>query len=152
MTSQLEISWNTSMQHTATHCNTLQHTATHSKCLETRLWSSCLWSQYRHIANIATHCNTLQHTATHCNTPQHTATHCCCLSSQYRHIANTYTYICTFIHVLTFSKVTSLLEVSWTRTLEHSFSKIYLAQSQMKESWLYKSIKNKIELPFANID
>ena len=35
------------LQHTATHCNTLQHTAT-------------------------THCNSLQHTATHCNTLQHT--------------------------------------------------------------------------------
>ena len=37
-----------SLQHTATHCNTLQH--------------------------FATHCNTLQHTATHCSTLQHTAT------------------------------------------------------------------------------
>jgi len=35
-----------SLQHTATHCNTLPHTATR--------------------------CNTLQHTATHCNTVQHT--------------------------------------------------------------------------------
>ena len=39
-----------SLQHTATHCNTLHHTATH--------------------------CNTLQHTVTHCNTLHHTATHC----------------------------------------------------------------------------
>jgi len=39
-----------SMQHTATHCNTLQHTATH--------------------------CNTLHHNATHCNTQQHTVTLC----------------------------------------------------------------------------
>ena len=47
------------LQHTARRCNTLQHTATH-----------CL----RHAAIIKTqrrsrtHCNTLQHTATHCNT------------------------------------------------------------------------------------
>jgi len=48
-----------------THCNTLQHTATHS------------------CSHTATHCNTLRHTATHscnalmlthCNTLQHTAT------------------------------------------------------------------------------
>ena len=37
------------LQHTATHCNTLQHPATP--------------------------CNTLQHTATHCNTLQYTAPH-----------------------------------------------------------------------------
>ena len=41
------------LQHSATHCNTLEHTATHA----------------------ATHCNTLKHTAcveTDCNTLQHT--------------------------------------------------------------------------------
>ena len=41
------------LQHTATHCNTLQHTEVDT--------SGC-----------RTHCNTLQHTATHCNTLQHT--------------------------------------------------------------------------------
>jgi len=48
------------LQHTATHCNTLQHN-THCKTL-------------RHLA---TH-STLQHTATHCNTLQHicNTTHC----------------------------------------------------------------------------
>ena len=44
-----------SLQHTATHCNTLQH-----QC----------------IMDCRSHCNTLQHTATHCNTLQHTAV-CC---------------------------------------------------------------------------
>ena len=44
-----------SLQHTATHCNTLQHTAIT-------------------LQHTATHCNTLQHTATHCNTLQLTAT------------------------------------------------------------------------------
>jgi len=38
-----------SLQHIATHCNTLQHTATH-------------------LQHITTHCNTLQHTAAHCST------------------------------------------------------------------------------------
>ena len=53
------------LQHTATHCNTLQHTPLTEE------------------TDSATHCNTLQHTATHCNTlrsrrrqtVQHTATH-----------------------------------------------------------------------------
>jgi len=62
----------------APHCNTLQHTATHCNTLQL---------EARHTAP---HCNTLQHTATHCNalqlearhtaphrnTLQHTATHC----------------------------------------------------------------------------
>jgi len=59
--------------HTATHCNTrqhpcitLQHTATHCNTLQ----------------HTATHCNTLQHTATHCNTRQHAATHCTTLRSE----------------------------------------------------------------------
>ena len=56
-------------------CNTLQHTATHCNTLHA----------LQHSAHTATHCNTvhaLQHTATHCtqrNTLQHsahTATHC----------------------------------------------------------------------------
>ena len=46
------------LQHTATHCNTLQH----------RVYSVWVCSL------VSTHCNTLQHTATHCNTLQHTAT------------------------------------------------------------------------------
>ena len=50
--------------HTATHCNTLQHTATH--CTTLQQWIQ--WNIWR------THCNTLQHTATHCNTLQLTAT------------------------------------------------------------------------------
>ena len=59
--------WNT-LQYTARHCNTLlsfyknrtlQHVATHCNTLQ----------------HTATHCITLQHTATHCNTLQHTAAH-----------------------------------------------------------------------------
>jgi len=41
------------------HCNTLQHTATHCNTLQ------FIW--------YGAHCNTLQHTATHCNTLQHIA-------------------------------------------------------------------------------
>ena len=43
------------LQHTATHCNTIRDSATHP-CTD------C--------------CNTLQHTATHCNTMQHNAPQC----------------------------------------------------------------------------
>jgi len=50
----------TTLQRTATHCNTLQRIATHCNSLQLT----------------ATHCNALQHTATHCNALQHTTTHC----------------------------------------------------------------------------
>jgi len=51
-------SGNNTLQHTATHCNTrntLQHTAPHCTTLQ-RTATHC---------NTATYCNTLQHTATH---------------------------------------------------------------------------------------
>ena len=69
-----------------TNCNTLQHTATHCNTLG---WATLYTDMHTYsqksgrysIVDIqrlhtATHCNTLQHTATHCNTLQHTATHC----------------------------------------------------------------------------
>jgi len=59
----------TSMQHIATHCNTLQHTATHyggcavhARVLRVRM---CVLATS--LQHIATHCNTLLHSATHCN-------------------------------------------------------------------------------------
>jgi len=57
-------------QHTATHCNTLHHTTTHCNTLH-HTAPHC-----RTLQHTATHCHPLQHTATHCNTLQHTATHC----------------------------------------------------------------------------
>ena len=62
--------WHMSLQHIATHCNTLHHTATHCNTLQ-HTATHCNTLQHT-----ATHCNTLQHTARHCNTLQHTATHC----------------------------------------------------------------------------
>ena len=56
-----------SLQHTATHCNTLQHTGGAARDASCR--STC-WNPTQ--CNTATHCSTLQHTATHCNTLQHT--------------------------------------------------------------------------------
>jgi len=51
------------LQHTATHCNTLQHTLYHAATLcDTLPW---------HV-KIQPHCITLRHTVTHYNTLQHT--------------------------------------------------------------------------------
>ena len=57
------------LQHTS-HCNTLQHTATHCDTLHNH--DAFI---VRHSATPATHWHTLEHIATHCNTLQHTATH-----------------------------------------------------------------------------
>ena len=54
------------LQHTATHGNTMQHAATHCK-------------------NAASRCTTLHHTTTRCNTRQHTVTH----SNTLQHTCNT---------------------------------------------------------------
>ena len=48
------------LQHTATHGSTLQHTAPHCTTLH----------------HTAPHCTTLHHTAPHCTTLHHTAPHC----------------------------------------------------------------------------
>ena len=48
------------LQHTATHCNTPQHTATHCTALQ----------------HTEPHHNTWNHTAPHCTTLRHTAPHC----------------------------------------------------------------------------
>jgi len=85
------------LQHTATHRNTLQHTthcntqlnATHdtlqhtTHCNRQVVDTSVSSSSYFIIVSVnvlhiscvlgTTHCNTLQHIATHCNTLQHTA-------------------------------------------------------------------------------
>ena len=58
--------WYTPHKACNTHCNTMQHTATHCNTLSAD--NTCL---VRWVMMIdATHCNT------HCNTMQHTATHC----------------------------------------------------------------------------
>jgi len=87
-----------SMQHTATHCNTLQHTTTHCNTLQhtlQQLRNSAVPITQQHTA---THYNTLQHTATHCNTLQctatriavHTVTHCNTLQRIVRFITALY--------------------------------------------------------------
>jgi len=70
--------------HTATHCNALQHTTTHCNTLQhIRHYTAIYGNTLQHIA---IHRNILQHTAKHCNalqrtlirgsTQQHTAIHC----------------------------------------------------------------------------
>jgi len=57
------------LQHTATHCNTLQHNAKQAIHCNTLSLCSSQFAPTRCIStNTATHCNTLQHTATHRNT------------------------------------------------------------------------------------
>ena len=67
----------------ATHNNTLQHTATHCNTMQTHVIWQHTAIHCKSLQRTATHCNTLQHTAIHCNTlqvsatqQQHTATHC----------------------------------------------------------------------------
>ena len=69
------------MNYTAAHCSTLQHFATHYDTLQhtlqarKNLWFCllhCLWRSawiYTTLHHTAPHCNTPQHTATPCNTP-----------------------------------------------------------------------------------
>jgi len=76
-----------SLQHTATHCNTvqhgatrrhtLQHSATHNKLFFHASCSCDITATHRNtLQHTAIHCNILQHTAPHCTTLHHTATHC----------------------------------------------------------------------------
>jgi len=70
------------LQHTATHCNTLHSHSIHinsNNCNQQKQTSDVvlmfLFSSL-YMLYTATHCTTLQHTAKHYNIPQHTATHC----------------------------------------------------------------------------
>ena len=65
------------LQHTATHRNTLQHTDSLQHTTLEKVITLQHTATHRNTKHqTATHCNTLQHTTTHCNTLQHTATHC----------------------------------------------------------------------------
>ena len=70
------------LQHNATHCNTLQHMLSATQCyifvisLNLYYHSALLTTCSNTLQHNAIRCNTLQHTATHCHTPPHTATQC----------------------------------------------------------------------------
>ena len=88
------------LQHTATHCNTLQHTATRSF----HEWHDSFVSVTGLNVYSATHCNTLQHSATHCNTLQHTAKRSWVSQDSTYIYTHTYSYnrtpsISTYIHI-----------------------------------------------------
>ena len=92
-------SWwvSSSLQHSATRCNTLQRTATHCDTLQ-HAATHC-----NTLPHIATHCNTLQHTATHCNTLQRTAIHfnTCDSSHVFPDVPNTFPQTATMQHTAT---------------------------------------------------
>ena len=76
------------LQHTATHCNTLQHATALREGNQ----------------SLFTHCNTLQHPAAHCNTLQHTATPCNTLqhcAKEIRAFSHTATHCNTLQHITT---------------------------------------------------
>jgi len=56
------------------HCNTLQHTATHCITLYPKKDQTASFAE-RSVGCYTSHCNTLHHTATHCNALQQTASH-----------------------------------------------------------------------------
>jgi len=105
-----------SMQHTATHCNTLQHITTHCNTLQ----------------HTATHCNTLQHTATHCNTQHRTSTNCKTLRHTATHYntlhqthcchTRTHTHLITIIHTQPIPTHCNTLQHTTTHcnTLQHT--------------------------------
>jgi len=74
-TKRCHLSHYITLQHIATHCNTLHCTATYCNTEPNeRRESHPSLCNAKH--DTATQCNTLQHTTTHCNTLQHTAIHC----------------------------------------------------------------------------
>jgi len=83
------ISNSATLQHTATHCNTLHCTATHCNSLQhlavrcnTLQCTAAHCNRMQHTHRIGTQLTgksdsaTLHHTTTHCNTLQHYAAHC----------------------------------------------------------------------------
>jgi len=90
-----------SVQHTATHCDTLQHIAPHCNTSQ-HTATHCNTSQHT-----ATHCNTLQYTAAHRNTLQHTAKHCNIQQHTAIH-CNTFTSIDCYSNTESFSIVNVL--------------------------------------------
>jgi len=91
------------LQHTATHCNTMQHAAaTHCNTLQHTV---------HHTATHTLHCNALQHMAAHCNTCtalQHTTAHCSTLQHNATHW-NTATHCNTYLLRATNTRGTSKL-------------------------------------------
>ena len=86
------------LQHTATHCNTLQHTATHCSITlqhaATHYHVCASGMRYWYLFNsTATHCSTTlrQRTATHCNTLQYTLQRVCLRHACLVHILSSHT-------------------------------------------------------------
>ena len=122
------------LQHTATHWNMLHHTATRCNTLQdnwptaTLLHTATLQSQanlctlvYDHVSLLtATHCNRMQHTATHrdnLNSLQHTARHCNIAVQKQQHVL-------AGVHSCVFARCSTLLHTKSTathcNTLQHT--------------------------------
>ena len=63
------------LQHTATHCNTVPNTVTQCNIPTPDCRNGCIVDYGPLPQYTATYCHTLQHTAKHCGTLQQTATH-----------------------------------------------------------------------------
>jgi len=71
--------WHNTLQHTATHCNTMQHTAARQRFARSAMpaMRRAMSGDYCiPLQHTATHCNTLQYPTTPCNTMQHLAARC----------------------------------------------------------------------------
>ena len=113
------------IQHSATHCNTLQtlqHTARHTRHCNTHYTPHC--DTLQHTSDTATHCNT--HNTSHCNT--HNTTHCNTL----QHTSDTAAYI---LHALSTLTVLIDMHESW-HTHEWVMAPTWMSHgTHINESW-----------------
>jgi len=127
------MSLSSTLQHNATHCNTLQHAAARVREMSERKHQPVILSHYRlwsHISHEmlqhpATLCNTLQHSATLgvtylmrcCNTLQHSATLCYTL----QHSATQYITRSHISHACDTATLCNTLQHNATRcnTMQH---------------------------------
>jgi len=97
---------NNTLQHTATHCNTLQHTHTQTQLSRVRAFVNFTASYCNTLLHSAvyihSHCNILQHTATHCTTQQHPAMHL--------HHDNTHKHCNTLQHIAAYCNALMTLQ------------------------------------------
>jgi len=95
---------NATLQHTATHCNTLQHATIkwliHTQTILAKHHAEALQhtaTDCNRLQQTATDCNIVQHPAPQCTTLHHTAKHCTKLHTQCNTLHHTATY-CTTLH------------------------------------------------------
>ena len=147
--SSLIVPQRNTLQHTATHCNTLQfhslpaqHTATtthYNNRVLMHIWFEQSQMMTKHICLIyvATHCNILQHDATRCNTLQHAATRCYTLLHATTHcqtLPNTATYCIIMQHNAIHGPYLQHI-ATHCNTLQHTATYYSTLQSPIKGSF-----------------